>query len=258
VLLKNKIKVNVSAIAVVLFVFVLGTSCKKKSESAPPPANNPIINSPYSVSSSTVFSGFFTTVSRVEVNGQYVHITNYSGAQFFTAPISAPHFDSCVKVSNVILNGATSVYDTLFKNYNSSSTNFQTQVWQVIGLGNMPSFNFRNDVTPSCDNFNVIPDSVSKSTGFTFSITGVTNVTTSGYEFQLYEGSNILIDLIKPIYNGNNIITITPAELANVNLSGEGLNIYISLVNVQDLNFYGTDFRFSKGNQFSKRVKICP
>lgn len=242
-----------------LFIFWVTLSCKKKNVSQPPPQNNPIANSPYSVSTVTVFSGFFSSVKRTEYyNKTKIINSNVTLASFFSSPVSIVN-NSGIRINSLYHSGQTMNYDTTWKNYGSyEAFNFNSELWQVMGANGIPSFNFWNNIVPSCDNFNTLPDSVSVSAGFTFSINNVTNVTTNGLELQIYDGTTILLNSIKPIFNGNNVITVTPIELTNVSLDGEGLIVYISLTNVQDLNFYGSNFRFSKANQFSKKIKVYP
>lgn len=261
-LLKNKIKVNVNAIAFALVILALGSSCKKKNESAPPQVSNPVINSPYSVSTASVFSGFLNTFTLTEFVGSInTYSANHSEALFYSSPISTPVYNMGIKINSLLHSYQFMGYDTTWKSYrDQNSTNLNSELWQVSGSNGIPSFNFWNNATPSCNNFNVTPDSISKSTGFTFSITGVTNVTPSGFEFELYDGVDVNLDIKKPVINGDNVITITPTELSNLNLSSGGIygNVSISLENIQNLNFYGKDFQFRKRNMFSKRIKICP
>ena len=242
-----------------LFLFTLLFSCKKEKQPAP---QNPTPNSPYSVSTASVFSGFFSSVKWTDyVNPMNDTTGSYSDVFFFGGPIYMPINGMGLKINNLKCSNQTFLFDTVYTRYrNYPINNFNSEFWQVSGNSGIPSFNFFNNATPNCNSFHVIPDSISKSTGFTFSINGVVNVTTTGFEFSLFDGMNGSLNIYKPIYNGNNQITISPAELSALSLTTGGNNgsIYISFESIQDLNFYGSDFRFSKRNMFSKPIKICP
>ncbi len=200
-------------------------------------------DSPYTVSTSTVFSGIFTSA-----DGDLTAVfSNTPSANFSSDPL---------RVNRVICNGNTFVYENDWQCYRCPvSDNLGTQILSVEGFGTIPSFNYTNkDNTPSCNTAFTFPDSISKSTGFTIQINSVNNVTPTGFDIVLINPSGPPNTIYKAINNGNNTITFTPSELSV--FSNGNLYLVITLENSKALNFYGKDFKFTKRRSFSKLIKI--
>lgn len=251
---------NKSIIFALIFCVVF--SCKKNKKPNPIPPQTTFTNSPYSVSTSSVYSGSFNSVKWSNIiSSTYTVNGDFSEVYFFNPARPDPDYGIGSSINKLSCSNQMIEFDTIYKGYrNYSAINFGNEYWQVVGSNGIPSFNFYNSNTPSCSNFNVTPDSISKSSGFTINLTGVVNVTTNGLEIRFFDGINSDNNIYKPISNGNNIITFSPAELSAFNLTTGGYNgyIYITLENNQTLNFYGSDFKFSKKNLFSKPIKIIP
>ncbi|MBK7667522.1 MAG: hypothetical protein IPJ32_09410 [Sphingobacteriaceae bacterium] len=234
----------------VLFVgFLLG--CKKEENTIVP--SEGIQNSPHSVSTATAYSGFFTSVTNTFVFSHTVTIEALSEVHFNNAPADSPQ--NCIKVGDVKLNGTSFLYDSIYRVYrNNTSSNLGKEVWEINGGGDIPSFNFINNATPpNCQSY-VLPDSVSISSGITINIPGANNITT-GSQITIYD--NNFMGISKPIVNGNNSVFFSSSELWLLSLSGDGY-ISLDLQNVQNLNFYGKDFKFVKQKGFLKLIKFMP
>lgn len=242
--------------------FCVAFSCRKNKKINSIPTQTPVTNSPYSISTASVFSGSFNSAIWTKIiSSTYTDNGAFSEVYFFNPARPDPNYGIGVSINKLLCTNQSIEFDTVYKGYrNYSAVNFGNEFWQVLGGNGIPSFNYFNSNTPSCNNFNVAPDSISKSSGFTINLTGVVNVTTNGFEIRLSDPLNSDNDIYKPIFNGNSIITFSPAELSAFNLTTGGYNgyIYISLENNQKLNFYGSDFTFSKKNLFSKPIKIIP
>ena len=242
----------------IIFISTLILSCKK-DEKITTRTTNAIPNSPYSNSNASIYSGIFASISFTNIaNSTNILSARNSNGYFYNTPSANNMSGNMVKINELVLNGATMNFDPLYMDYKSNiASNLQTEVWQVNGANGIPSFNYTSsNNTPDCSNFNVIPDSISKSAGFTLIINGVVNLTTSGFDLVISDGAgSSLGEVTKPLHNGTNTVTFTPTELAPLTLSNNGF-ISIDLENVQVLNFYGKDFKFIKQRSFSKNIKI--
>lgn len=241
-------------------IFCVAFSCKKNKKNNPITPLTTFTNSPYSVSTSSIYSGYFNSVKWSNIiSSNYTDNGGFSEAYFFNPATSNPDYGIGISINKLLRSNQVIEFDSVYKGYrNYSAMNFGNEFWQVLGSNGIPSFNYFNNNTPSCNNFNATPDSVSRSLGFTINLTGVVNVTTNGFEIRLFDGLDSNNDIYKPIFNGNNTITFSPAELSAFNLTTGSDNgyIYITLINKQDLNFYGSNFKFIKKNLFSKPIKI--
>ena len=248
----------VKQILSLLLISSLIFSCKKDVKTTTP-STNAIPNSPYTTSHASVYSGVFSSYSFTNIaTSTSVLTASSSSAYFYNAPSANNMSGNMVAVYEVILNSVPMNFDSVYMDYSSSKpSNLQTEVWQVNGANGIPSFNYTcANNSPDCSNFNVIPDSISKSMGFTLTINGVVNLTATGFNVVISDASNSSLGQVsKPLYNGNNTVTFTPAELAPLTLCNNGY-ISIDLENIQVLNFYGKDFKFIKSKSFSKNIKI--
>lgn len=253
---------TVKITAVLIFILLFYSSCKKKEIPKPVPVNNPVVLSPYSASTSNLFSGFFTTVQWKSIKSGTIIASNFNATVFFySTPINLPSGDPILKVNSIQLNNTIVNYDTTYLMYKTNQpTNFFSQLWQINGSNGIPSFNYSNTNYPTCINFDVTPDSISKSNSLTININGVSGINTNNSTFVLFDGFDTSINIQRALNNGDNTLTFTPSELSifNITTGGSFGTAFIFLENSQNLNFYGKDFQFTKQNQCSSPIKFVP
>jgi hypothetical protein len=244
---------------IILLAGCLVMACKKEEQQpVVNPASNSFRSSPYTITDATEFYGIFASSSFTMLYGNSTYKGDYSSAYFSNAPSTSFNMPTAVKVNEVSLNSEVMKWDTDLLFYRASTpSGLEKEVWRVSGANGIPSFNFTSyNNAPNCSSFDIFPDSISKSAGFTVIIKGVVNITPTGYELSISDGSNSSLgNVSKPIYNGDNVITFSPAELMKLNLTN-GASIGFSLENVQSLNFYGKNFKFIKVRSFSKSIII--
>ncbi len=231
---------------------ILFISCKKnKSTTDPsPPA---IQSSPYSVSTATVFSGFFFT-------GKYTYSygINYTRSSVcFVDPASAiPDSNNIITVADVILNNEVIDLYTFNNSYLKESFpagSFGNETWQIHGSNTMTSFNYTDSYIPDCINYNTLPDSISISAGVTFTL-NITDITPTNSLINMGDNYGHWTPA-KPLHNGINIISFTPMEMYNF-VANTTCDIGIYLQHTQVLNFYGKDFQFLKVRSYDKVIKL--
>jgi hypothetical protein len=245
----------------ILLVIALGLlvfgACKKKDSSPdtttttppPPPADG-------SPSNATSYYGIFTTV----INNHFDQPPSTSTLAFVwfgSQPSEFAYSAVAVKVDQLRLNGDTMWYYTPLKNYESwSPVNLAAETWSVNGANGIPSFSFNVTTTqPSCTNYTALPDSISKSAGFTMVINNVSNIT-SGDVF-IYDGTGNLNGSYSPtLTTGNNTITVTSANLSGCVTGNTNAQISVVLSNKKAYTFGGKAFAFDRETQYTKKLKI--
>ncbi len=146
--------------------------------------------------------------------------------KYYDATISATFFDgptsTTVSVSDVKYNG-----HSLFFNSKLGGNYFDTSgtqpvignIWEVSGLGNIPSFSFQpNNPAPKFTDFNGIPDTINSAYDITFPLTSLNNAT--HFSVILNDGaSNIVSETI-------NLLSPSQSRLtSNASLTPSSLNI---------------------------------
>lgn len=229
-------------------------SCKKDKKTAEPEPSS-IPNSPYAVSTATAYQGVFASNSFTIMSPGNSEAHHNSNAYFYISPEINNMPGNMASVNTVMLNNTSLNYNVSSMSYSAANpSHLLAETWQVQGANSIPSFNYTSkNNTPGCEDFNVAPDTVSKSAGFTISIDNVTNVTGAG--IYISDNSNSSAGQVhKLLQNGNNTVTFSPAELS-VLTTGNGY-IGISLEHEQVLNFYGKDFKFLKSASVTKVITI--
>jgi hypothetical protein len=238
-------------ICALISIVVTFSACKKDT---PAPIQAEAI-SPHTVSTASVYSGAFIAGTYTVINSYGTSISSDAKASFYHPPKANKMIGPGIEVRAVLLNGKELAYDKNSKYYVEPNWNMDTrQTWKIRGSGPIVSFNYELDEpTPSCTDFNVVPDSVSLNDGFTLQIPGVTNVT-GGARIIIYDGNYNEITS-KPVVNGDNAVTFSASDFAYFGPKGF---VLIELENNHAYNFYGQDFIFVKANGFMKEVKFKP
>lgn len=236
-------------------------SCKKDKTEPAPVTNTPIAPpADGSPSSATQFSGIFTSGNYNTITSNTVAATPYAMAKayFTNQPTPYIYTATSVMVNKVYLNGDTVGYNATYKYYFvSSMVNLATETWSVNGANGIGSFSVNiNAVNPGIDLPYNFPDSVSKSVGFTMVVNNVTNAAKAN--LFVHDGTNSVNGSVsKMMVNGNNTITFSPADLANLTVTNNGF-IFIVLNNSKAFVYSGKDFQFNREAQYTKYIKIKP
>lgn len=185
------------------------------------------------------------------------HINQGASTRFYSQPSTNIYQANEIKVIRLSVNN-----DTL-TNYGSSGYMLMTQVitanltvdtWSLTGENGIPSFNYTNTNSfPNCSNFNVLPDSISKASGYTFSINNISNMTWGVVSF----GDGVSNAFSYTLSPGTNTINITPSQLSAMATGTLG-SINIQIQNAITTTASGQNFRFIKEAQIIKRLKINP
>jgi hypothetical protein len=247
---------NITLILILVSLVIF--SCRKKEKEATPATQTPIPDSPYSISTATLYSGIFISQTNTTVSSPTnITVTNGSLAFFSDSLVPYRNTVSSITVTNVSDNNNALTFDPIYVCYMTNIlASLKNEVWQVDGTNGIPSFKYTNDSnTPDCSSFNNIPDSISISAGYTFSINNVVNSLSGASYISVGTVFQFFID--KPLNNGNNIITYTTADLGGLTPNSIGL-ASILLENRKVVTIYGTDFQFVRINRFSKAIKILP
>lgn len=234
----------------ITIVSVLLSNCKKKEE-------NPNTTTSSSNIDPNTFVGVFIT-------GTYTSNLAGSTSQFFRVTsrfYSQPSFN--IYQANEITLGAVKVNNDTLTHFGvtgyqlmtpTTMTNLSIDTWSVTGGNGIQSFNHTNNNSfPNCSNFNVLPDSVSKTSGYTFTINNISNMTWGVVSF----GDGVSNAFTYTLSSGSNTINITSGQLSAMATGTLG-SINIQMQNAVTATASGQNFRFIKEAQILKRLKINP
>lgn len=253
------------SVFVICLILVL-VSCKKEDKKTEATfTTNTSLPQDGTPSTSSLYNGIFTVSNNTITNVVFspTYIANTSGiasAYFSDIPINYKDTSHSVRVNKVSVNGDSLQFNTSFFNYYilPSPPNFISETWAVIGNNGIASFNFTNNATlPNCAGFNTLPDSISKSTPFSFTL----NVSqfTKGKVIITDEIIDNLASYTVSLTPGTNTISITPSNISgfstlNINMAG----IIILLQNQKAYFFGGKSYQFIREHEFIRRIKILP
>jgi hypothetical protein len=205
----------------------------------------------------TEFCGFFAvtnfTMDYMGISSKMITTT----ASFTDTPVSMLFYPAGIRIGYVMLNNDSLRYDTMGHQYISPKliTSLNGETWNVGGKDAIPSFTFQNNlIAPGGLNSNAIPATLTRSSGLNFSLNNLTNVKIGSLLISDNSGSaNGAI--IKPLVNGNNVISYSAAELNGLTTTTNGV-IYVTLDNNQGMNFGGKNFKFSRQAMVYKSLTI--
>jgi hypothetical protein len=247
----------------ILLIIALGLlvfgACKKKDASPATPANTTTTGAPPadgSPTNATSYYGIFTTVINNHLD-QTPPTSTLAFVWFGSQPYQFAYSPVAVKVNQLRLNGDTMWYYNITNEYNSwYPVNLATETWSVNGANGIPSFSYNVSTTqPSCTNYTSLPDSISKSAGFTVTVNNITNTTFATLD--VFDGTGNLSGVYSPtLAAGNNTITVTPSNLSGFVTGNTAAQITIVLSNKKAYTFGGKAFAFDRETQYTKKLKI--
>ena len=141
-------------------------------------------------------------------------------------------------------NGESPAYFLLLFTDMSSTCN-----WNVVGVGNIPSFSFNNTM-PYPDFTGVLPDSMDKTQGITFNIQ-FANV--DSISIDLWNDGSTPNGMLSKSFAPNTTFSFTPSEVANITTSGDfgAANVFVINAYVHTTQTLGgCSFTFTKTIQY--------
>lgn len=243
-------------ITTLAFVLVF-SSCKKENNAPAPTNTNPINNS------NSLFYGVLTTGTSTNGVSGYTEttISQYANAYFSSSATQYMIPATAVQVGSVYLNNDTLSYMSsigLYMYIPYTPLNFASATWSVNGANGIPSFTYANTNSyPSFDTA-TLPDTISKSLGFTVNVNNVSNNFTSA-TFVVSDGTGLLAGIYTAsLQSGNNTVAVTSANLTNFSTSASMNVIEITLQKDIVVNISGKNFKFINQTQQTKEIVIVP
>jgi|GEM_PF-5982660 len=237
-----------------LFIGLIFFSCKKKEQKDAAEMEK-VVESPYTESTSKVYSGslYSGTFTMVATDGK-VSARQVLQAFFSKSVTSYVNPKLAVRINTIKYNGMNLNYTSDSVYGKGSNVQLANEFWEIKGANEIPSFNYRSlGSAPGWDSV-ILPDTIFCKKGFSVKFNGVANVT---------EGSFSLIpclgvsseNLTRTILNGDTVFSFN-ADNCSVLSGCEATSIYIGITQSKVLNFYGKDFVFNKSQNFYKDVVI--
>lgn len=245
-------------ILIIVLFSIAVLSCKKDDKSPATSTTNtapPVDGTP---SNATTFNGIFTCGSYTTSftnNPPYVN----ENAYVYFSNTATQHMNSVtgIPVGKVYINNDTLTYSSSYKYYNSyNPVNLATETWSVVGANGIGSFSISiNAITPACSPI-AVPDSISKSSGFSVNINNVTNIEKASV--MVLDGSSTITGFVsKNLSIGNNTVNFSSSEL---NLLATTNSAYFVIILSSDKAYYfsGKSYQFVREAQLTKEIKIKP
>lgn len=237
----------------ILFLTVMSvviTACRKKEINSPEPTIV-IADDPNTFRGFMISTTWTNSISGIRQTGHGAE------AHFHRTPVKGFGGANEVFLNHLSVNSRTLSNDNMmvYMLMNSADTvNLAVDTWSIVGNSGIPSFVFRNsNPFPVCADFNIIPDSISKTNGYSFDILNVSEIT-SGW-FSIGDGVGVMLNY--SLLPGSNHIEIKPAELQAMATGTAGsITLELEKRTVQAVS--GKNFSFSKRSMLTKHVKIKP
>lgn len=225
---------------IITFTFLLG--CKKK-ESSPP------ANTTSSTGGAPILSGdhgtFLSAYTTTDFGNNSFYLDSTVQASFYIAPSATNSIVSAgtVSVNNIVLSQySNNVYNS------SNQINLKTLSWQIAGSGTIAATNFSYvPVYPIYNGSALLPDTVTKTSGFTFSVTGISNVNDLVYITIGQSGTPIT----KTLTSTPAVVNVSTTELAAFS-TGNGLFIRLTLFNYSYVTLNSKQYGINSNKTYMK------
>ena len=247
----KKIQILFPILIIILSVY----SCKKDDSSTTTSASDTASTGVPVISGATIFSGFLTQGFYTTITDTNTITTSSARASFSSRALPYMYIPTAITVNKVFFGNDSLTYSSTNKYYTSLfQPTVGVQTWSVTGANSIPTFSYTNaSLQPTLAAVN-LPDSVSKTASFTVTINNVSN---SNSAYLTISDVTQSVNFSAQLNNGNNNITIIPANLSAM-ATGTGGNISISLQNNLAIHVVAKDFRLTKETQVIKQIKITP
>jgi hypothetical protein len=162
-----------------------------------------------------------------------------------------------VNAGTVTFNNTVLKYDAIQHNYLDTSHMANIHgvcTWNVSGSANVPAITYSfNPVYPVFSGNAQLPDSVSRSAGFTVNVAGATNIANSSVIVELFAGGNSVTKQIPP---NQTSCTFSHSDLAGLQNDPNG-QLLILFTNTSTQVFGGKEYAFQNGLEHIKyNVKV--
>jgi hypothetical protein len=237
-------------------------SCKKTTDTPAATASGAgSSNSTISPSNATSYYGIFASGKTQAISGGVLQPPNFiSNAYFASAAAFFIDWTKVVMVDTVKVNGRILKYVGADYEYEDSTNlggNHQTitfpVTWHVAGKNGIPSFTYMDNPFPAYTGYNLIPDTINHATGFTFSLSGVSNST--GISVFVDDGSLGHGSSTLTFMSNATSIAASSSDMAQLLATNTG-NITITFNNKNVENVYGKAMNFQSSYTITKVVSI--
>jgi len=237
--------------SIIFFFFIsmlIFVCCKKKDSTPPPPANS-------TTTGNTIIAGDYGTfLSAYEVMqfGNTFYIDSVINGHFYDAPGINP---TAISAGTVSVNGTTlDLYPNPYVYLKTNQINLKTLNWQISGNGTITAVSFSyNPVHPAYTGYNMLPDTISKSSGFNFVLTGISNSNGTIY----VSISQASISITRTAATSPATISLSPSDLANF-IPGSDFNFRISLFNYSNITLNSKQYGINANRTFEKYIYLKP
>lgn len=196
----------------ILSVFVFLGSCKK--ENSTPAASSPSATPSAAVAPASFddYSGFFTAQTYLSTYAGYMVTSDKVLNAYFIGKPGAKIDLPRVKVNSVSLGlDSLSYLEPAVLYYNNNAKTQPGDTWVIKGANGIPNIKYKTPVQPSADDFNVLPDTVDKKTGFTIYLKNVANITSGSVSIS--DDNEPWGYISKEIKPGDNAVYFSPEDL---------------------------------------------
>ncbi len=220
-------------------------ACNKKDNSPSPVTNT--------APSAGGDNGTFLSAYNVSQLGNTFYSDSSINATFFDSPYS-PHSNisaGVVSVNNTTLNTTSSpIYY-----YYTNNINFNVLNWQIAGNGTFSATSFSYaPIHPSYTGYNVLPDTVTKSTGVNVVVNGVSNTNQPIYVY-ISPTSGTGSVITKTIATAPATLNISSTELATYTASNT-ISIKVELFNYSNIIVNSKQYAINANRTFQKYLYL--
>lgn len=214
----------------------------------------PVIDNGITNTAPDEFIGYFTCTSYTNTYGDIMSIDQGATACFYAAPSKTLYHANEEELGKVVINDRQLDFEGTYGYRlvtNGSPVDLGSSWWSVTGNDHIPSFKITNNSPfPACSDFNVMPDSISKTRGCSFTINNIRNINSGAFSMG---GPDLNVYYF--FLAGNFTVKIEPYQLAAVPV-GSDFYAVIQMQNAIIKNIGGKNFKFIKEAYVSKRIKI--
>ncbi len=240
-----------SIISFFLIVALFFTFCKKKEKSA----NEPTATNSTTSTSTTTGDGdlgvFLSVYNTTKFGDNSLYLDSSVQASFYDSPLST---HTTITAGTVSVNSTTLLPFSNNIYSNTNQINLKNLNWQISGSGTITAGSFSySPVYPGYTGSATLPDSVSKATGFSFTVNNITNTNKPVYIAIGQTGTPIT----KTVTTFPSTVSVSSSELAGFTSSAD-FTIRLSMFNYSNLTFNSKQYAVNANRTFLKYCYLKP
>ncbi len=236
------------AFIILLLTSITIISCKKKDTSPTPTTGSMTQNTNDS------YGTLQTLLIHYYDGNVFIGSDSLLTASLFASPITNT-IPSQANAGYITFNGITLKNTANHYQDSTHTTNIHqaNSVWTVSGSSDVPAFT--HTVTPSFPVFtgnSQLPDSISKASGVTINLSGVSNAANYGITVQLISGNNTVV---KNMFPNQMTCSFTSADLSSLSPDNNAI-IIVVISNGAQQSFGGKSYAFDNVLEHIKYIKL--